>query len=85
MEDMGDAYKTIYFQQKVAPGEFLYDEANLKKLYEADIINTQYIHSIFFEEYEKNLLEAVLQKKICNGSVPSMIEKTKSDLINKKC
>jgi len=48
-------------------------------------VNTQYIHSIFFEEYEKNLLEAFMQKKICNGSVPSIMEKPKADKIDKKC
>ena len=42
--------------------EFLYDDAYLKKLYEQDTINTQYIHSIFCEEYEKNLLDGICQK-----------------------
>ena len=60
--DMGEDFATIYYQQRLAPGEVLYDESHLKKLYEADIVNTQYVHSIFCEEYEKNMIEAIMQK-----------------------
>jgi len=59
MKDMGEEYATTYFQQRLVPGEVLYDEQHLKRLSDADDINTQYIHSIFCEEYEKNMIEAI--------------------------
>lgn len=42
--------------------EYLYDEKHLKRLYEADAINTQYIQSVLCEEYEKQMYEAIMQK-----------------------
>ena len=60
IKDLGDDYQMDYFQQRLVPGEFLYEEAHLKRLHEADMMNSQYIHSVFCEEYEKNMIEAVL-------------------------
>jgi len=40
MNDMGREYKDVYYQQRLAPLEFLYDEKHLLRLYEADAINT---------------------------------------------
>ena len=74
---MGEEHRTTYYQQRLAPGEFLYDDSHLKKLYEQDTINTQYIHSIFCEEYEKNMLDAIAQKQVMNGSVPEILMKPK--------
>lgn len=59
MEDMGADYNHVYYQQRLVPGEFLFDEKHLKRFYEADQINSQYIQSIFCEEYEKPLLENI--------------------------
>jgi hypothetical protein len=42
------------------PIENLYDEKYLQKLYDSDDFNTQYVHSIFCEEYEKQMYEAIL-------------------------
>jgi hypothetical protein len=43
----------------MVPGDILYDESHLKRLYDSDDINSQYLHSIFCEEYEKSMLEGV--------------------------
>lgn len=53
MEDMGKDYKDIYYQQRLTPLEYLYDDKHLMRLYEADAINSQYILSTINEEYEK--------------------------------
>ena len=29
-------------------------------MYDADMMNSQYIHAVFCEEYEKNMIEQVL-------------------------
>ena len=81
---MGEDHKQTYQQQKLVPGEFLFDDQRLKRLYDADDINSQYVHSIFLQEYEKNLIEAVYQKRITNGEVPDMMEKPKHDAIKKQ-
>jgi len=40
IKGMGEEYRTTYFQQKLVPGEFLYDEAHLKRLFKEDTVNT---------------------------------------------
>lgn len=84
MKDMGPDYKQVYYQQKLVPGEVLYDEKHLQRLYDSDDINSQYIHSIFCQEYEKNMLEAIAQKQIMNGSVPSQLDKPRHDQIKEQ-
>jgi len=84
IKGMGEDYKMDYYQQRLVPGEFLYDQSHLKRLHDADMMNSQYIHSCFCEEYEKNMIEEVLQKRITNGSVPSIFDKPKSDEIQEK-
>lgn len=81
LKDMGREYKPVYMTQRLAPGEVLYEEQHLKRLYDADAINSQYIHSVFCEEYEKNMIENVAQKIVMNGSVPSIMDKPKHDRI----
>lgn len=81
LKDMGLSYKPAYHTQRLVPGEVLYEEQHLKRLYDADAINSQYIHSVFCEEYEKNMLENVAQKRVMNGSVPSIMDKPKHDAI----
>ena len=34
IKDMGEEYRTTYYQQRLASGEFLYEDSHLKKLYE---------------------------------------------------
>lgn len=47
-------------------------------------MNSQYIQAVFCEEYEKNLMEAVLQKRVTNGSVPSILDKKKVAQVNEQ-
>ena len=78
---MGENYRHVYYQQKLAPGETLYDAKHMQRLYDADAVNTQFIHSMVCEEYEKNLIEEVMKKRIMNGSVPTYLdEKTHSEI-----
>jgi len=55
MSDMGPGYRQIYSQQRLAFGEFPYDLKRLERLYEQEDVNSQFIHSIYFEDYEKNM------------------------------
>ena len=57
---MGREYRDIYYQQRLAPLEILYDEKHIIRLFDADDINTQYVQSVLSEEYEKQMLEASL-------------------------
>ena len=84
IKDMGNNYTQEYFQQRMVPGEILYEQTHLKRLYDSDVVNSQYLHSVFCEEYQKNLFEALCQKQIMNGSVPSIIDKPKEDNIRKQ-
>lgn len=59
IKNLGKDYKMDYYQQRLVPGEMLYDQAHLKRLYDQDDINSQYIHSVFCEEYEKNMIENI--------------------------
>ena len=38
--DMGPSYRHVYYQQRIAYGETLYEEKHMKRLYETDAINT---------------------------------------------
>jgi hypothetical protein len=79
IRDMGHASKQVYYQQKLVPGEVLYEEKHMQRLYDSDDINSQYVHSVFCQEYEKNMVDALSQKVIMNGSVPSFMDKPKHD------
>lgn len=57
----------------------------MQKMYDADMMNSQYIHAVFCEEYEKNMIEQVLQKRVTNGSVPSLFDKKKAEKIDGEC
>ncbi len=74
----------LYYQQRLAPLEILYDERHLERLYEADDVNSQYVQSVVAEEYEKPMLDAIMQKVIMNGSVVAMVDKNKHDAIREK-
>jgi len=40
LPDMGREYRDTYYQQRVVPMEFLYDDKHLVRLYEADAVNS---------------------------------------------
>mmetsp|Transcript_22847 Transcript_22847/g.28352 ORF Transcript_22847/g.28352 Transcript_22847/m.28352 type:complete len:141 (+) Transcript_22847:256-678(+) len=84
MSDMGPSYRQTYQQQKLAYGEYLYDLKRLERLYDSEAINTQFLHSIYFEDYEKNMYTEVMQKRVMNGSVVPLLEKPRHDAINEK-
>jgi len=83
LEDMGPQYRHVYYQQRLANGEYLYDDKHMKRLYSNDGINTQFLHSMWCEDYEKNLVDEVLQKRVTNGSVVPFQEKAQADKIKK--
>jgi len=41
----------------------LYEAKHMERLYNADDVNTQFLHALFCQDYERNLVEEVLQKK----------------------
>ena len=84
MADMGREYSQVYQQQKLAYGEYMYDLKRLERLYDAESINTQFLHSIYFEDYEKNMYTEAMQKRVMNGSVVPMLDKPRHDAINAK-
>jgi hypothetical protein len=84
MADMGPDFKQTYYQQRLPFNEFQYSEKHLERLYEAENLNTQFLHSMYFEDYEKNMYEAAMQKKVMNGSVVPLLEKPKHDKIQAK-
>ena len=55
MKDMGPDYKQIYYQQRLPFSEYMYGIKHLERLYNAQNINSQFLHSIYFEDYEKNM------------------------------
>ena len=59
----------------------MYDQKHLERLYAAENLNTQFLHSIYFEDYEKNMCAETMQKRVMNGSVVPMLEKPKHDEI----
>jgi len=56
----------------------------MERLFEAENLNTQFLHSFYFEDYEKNMYAEAMQKKVMNGSVVPMLEKPKHDKIEKQ-
>jgi len=49
-----------------------------------DNVNTQFLHSMWCEEYEKNMLEECMKKKVMNGSVPAMADTPKVNEVDKE-
>ena len=43
---MGKAYKYLYYQQRLAPLEVLYEDKHLARLYESDDVNSQFVQSV---------------------------------------
>ena len=71
---MGEDYRHVYYQQRLAPGESLYETKHMQRLYDQDAVNSQFIHSMVCEDYEKNMIDEILQKRIMNGSVVSSLD-----------
>ena len=57
---MGREYRDQYYQQRLVPMEFLYEERHLTRLFEADDVNSQFVQSVVCEEFEKQMHEAIL-------------------------
>ena len=62
----------------------MYDAKHLERLYDSENFNTQFLHSIYFEDYEKNMYAEAMQKRVMNGSVVPLLEKPKHDQILKQ-
>ncbi len=56
----------------------------MERLYNAENLNTQFLHSLYFQDYEKNMCAEAMQKKVMNGQVVPMLEKPKHDAIVNK-
>lgn len=52
----------------------MYEAKHMERLYDSDQVNTQFMHALVCEDYEKNMIDEVLQKKVMNGSVPSSLD-----------
>lgn len=46
----------------------------MERLYDSDAVNTQFLHALVCEDYEKNMIDEVMQKRIMNGSVCDSID-----------
>ncbi len=46
----------------------------MERLFDSDAVNTQFLHALVCEDYEKNMIDEILQKKIMNGSVCDSVD-----------
>ena len=46
----------------------------MERLYDSDQVNSQFMHALVCEDYEKNMIDEVLQHKVMNGSVVSSMD-----------
>lgn len=60
LDDLGDSYRHVYYQQRLAPGEVMYDTKHMERLYNTDDVNTQFFHAMTCQDYEKNMIEEVM-------------------------
>jgi hypothetical protein len=67
-----ETYHNTFYIQKTYPLYNLYDIGHLKYLHGLRIFETGYYISRFFEEYEKPMYDAMLEKVIICGRVPFM-------------
>lgn len=84
-DDLGDSYRHVYYQQRLAPGDMNYEQKHMERLYNTDDVNTQFIHAMVCQDYEKSMIEEVMQKRVMNGSVVSSLDLPKQKEISKKC
>ncbi len=78
------AYRDSLYLQKLVPMERLLTEQHMIRAYESDSTNSQYIMTIFCEEYEKNLYEAYQKNVLMNGQVVSIADYNEHEGIKKK-
>lgn len=76
-------HNTLYIQQSY-PFYTLFDIQNMKFMRNLNILDTGYFISRFFEEYEKNLYDAVLSKILVCGRVEFMEDQNEFNEIKKK-
>jgi hypothetical protein len=60
LDDMGASYNHVYYQQRLAPGDAAYEAKHMERLYDADDVNTQFIHAMVCEDYEKNMIDYIM-------------------------
>ena len=84
LDDLGKEYSHVYYQQRLAPGDSLYTNTMMEKLYSTEQVNSQFMHALLCEDYEKSLIEEIMQKRVMNGSVPSQIDLPKQREIDDK-
>lgn len=84
LDNMGDAYNHVYYQQRLAPGDALYETKHMERLYEADAVNSQFVHAMVTEDYEKNMIDYIMKLRVMNGSVPLSLDLPKHRVIEEK-
>jgi hypothetical protein len=47
MDDMGPEYESVYRQQRLAPGEQLYDLKTMERFYASDNITTHFLYAMW--------------------------------------
>ncbi len=77
-------YHNTLYTQKSYPFFNLYDIQNMRFIKSVSVLNTGYIISRFFEEYEKPMYDALLSKIIVSGRVEFSEDSEKYDKIKSK-
>lgn len=62
-----------------------YEVKHMERLYNTDDVNTQFIHSMVCQDYEKHLIEEILKKRVMNGSVPNSVDLPRQREIDEEC
>lgn len=57
----------------------------MERLYNTDDVNTQFIHAMICQDYEKNMIEEILKKRVMNGSVPNSVDLPRQREIDEEC
>jgi hypothetical protein len=60
VKDMGNDYAHTYMQQRLTPGDQLYEDKHMKRMYESDNINSHFLQSMWTETYEKPMLQNIM-------------------------
>jgi len=76
-------HNTLYIQQSY-PFYTLYDIQNMRFMKNLNVIDTGYIISRFFEEFEKPMYDAVLSKLIVSGRIEFMEDQSEFTQIKEK-
>lgn len=78
------AYRDSLYLQRLVPLERLLSEHHMVRAYESDSMTSQYVMTIFCEEYEKNLYEAYHKKVLMNGQVVGLGEYNDHEAVKQK-